>query len=575
MNIFNPKYLNYKEQVQKNKKDIEVLQRIIKDTYHTDLTLETTTTTIAVSDTDIPSTAYTGFLTDANGLFYNIITIKDGIAYLKYWFQLKGEQGIAGPVGPANTLSIGSVTKGDDASATITGEAPNQTLNLVLPKGDQGPQGEPGPKGDQGSTGPANTLSIGSVVKGDNASASITGEAPNQTLNLVLPKGDQGAKGDKGDAGQGYNDLGLWVQGGAYNPYDIVTYNGSSYNCIVAINPSDVSPNVDTTHFELFAKGGDQGPKGDQGEQGIQGIPGPIGPSGEINFYDLIKKGNKTLIVSGVSSGTINSNSKGRSTITQLAVNDSLTFNAGDYYALEMKPNESSTLGEGEYTLFQVMSINGATTRLLLPIFNQTSNNDIIADGVQTWYTITYSNLTYSNNSLSLEYTVYNDITTYNPYFKLYKITPKKKRVEAYEHRIDIITNSESDFQNNQKTDGMFNSKNFPYKLSKSIDATLFNSLESIGLNVGESCLVSLSYKDSTGSYSSIHDCTMTKLGVPQTETGYVGRPCYVISMFPNCHSFYNNIDVFKGSLYIAIEQNKITIYTANKTDLRLYEYYK
>ena len=284
MNIFNPRYLNYKEQVQKNKKDIEVLQRIIKDTYHTDLMLETTTTTIAVSDTDIPSTAYTGFLTDSNGLFYNIITIKDGIAYLKYWFQLKGEQGIAGPVGPANTLSVGEVTKGDDASATITGDAPNQTLNLVLPKGDQGPQGNPGPKGDQGSTGPANTLSIGSVVKGDNASASITGEAPNQTLNLVLPKGDQGAKGDKGDAGQGYNDLGLWVQGGAYNPYDIVTYNGSSYNCTVASSPSNTPPSVDTEHFELFAKGGDQGPKGDQGEQGIQGIPGPIGPSGEINF---------------------------------------------------------------------------------------------------------------------------------------------------------------------------------------------------------------------------------------------------------------------------------------------------
>ena len=98
---------------------------------------------------------------------------------------------------------------------------------------------------------------------------------------------------------------------------------------------------------------------------------------------------------------------------------------------------------------------------------------------------------------------------------------------------------------------------------------------KSIGLNVGESCLVSLSYKNSSGSYSSIHDCTMTKLGVPQTETGYVGRPCYVISMFPNCHSFYNNIDVFKGSLYIAIENNKITIYTANKTDLQLYEYYR
>ena len=574
MNIFNPRYLNYKEQVQKNKKDIEVLQRIIKDTYHTDLILETSTTTIAVSDTDIPSTAYTGFLTDANGLFYNIITIKDGIAYLKYWFQLKGEQGIAGPVGPANTLSIGSVTKGDDASATITGEAPNQTLNLVLPKGDQGPQGVAGPKGDQGNTGPANTLSIGSVVKGDNASASITGEAPNQTLNLVLPKGDQGIKGDKGDAGQGYNDLGLWVQGGAYNPYDIVTYNGSSYNCTVAVNPSNVPPNVDTAHFELFAKGGDQGPKGDQGEQGIQGIPGPIGPSGEINFYDLIKKGDKKLIISGVSSDTISSSGKDRSMIAQLAVNDSLTFNAGDYYALEMKPNESSTIGEGEYTLFQVMSLNESTIKLLLPIFNQTSNNVIISDTNQTGYTITYSNLTYSNNSLTLEYTVYKDITPYNPYFKLYKITPIN-RVHAYELNLDIITNSEADFQNNQRTDGMFNSTNFPYKLSKTIDATLFNSLESIGLKVGESCLVSLSYKSSNNDYYSLYSCNMTKLGTVDSTTGNVSNVCYVISMFPNCHSFYNNIDAFKGSLYIAIQNNNITIYTGVKSDLKLNKYYK
>ena len=121
----------------------------------------------------------------------------------------------------------------------------------------------------------------------------------------------------------------------------------------------------------------------------------------------------------------------------------------------------------------------------------------------------------------------------------------------------------------------MFNSTNFPYKLSKTIDETLFNSLESIGLNVGESCLVSLSYKNSSGSYSSIFDCNMTKLGIPQTATESVGRPCYVISMFPNCHDFYNNIDLFKGSLYIAIQNNKITIYTANKADLKLYEYYK
>ena len=49
-----------------------------------------------------------------------------------------------------------------------------------------------GPKGEQGATGPANTLTIGTVISGDMASATITGDAPNQVLNLVLPQGPVG-----------------------------------------------------------------------------------------------------------------------------------------------------------------------------------------------------------------------------------------------------------------------------------------------------------------------------------------------------------------------------------------------
>ena len=60
----------------------------------------------------------------------------------------RGPQGIEGPVGPANTLTIGTVEGGDEAAATITGEAPDQTLSLVLPKGDKGDTG------DTGATGP-------------------------------------------------------------------------------------------------------------------------------------------------------------------------------------------------------------------------------------------------------------------------------------------------------------------------------------------------------------------------------------------------------------------------------------
>jgi hypothetical protein len=49
--------------------------------------------------------------------------------------------GEKGDKGDPNTLTIGTVEGGDVADATITGESPNQVLNLVLPKGDKGDDG--------------------------------------------------------------------------------------------------------------------------------------------------------------------------------------------------------------------------------------------------------------------------------------------------------------------------------------------------------------------------------------------------------------------------------------------------
>lgn len=103
--------------------------------------------------------------------------------------------GPKGDTGPANTLEIGTVEKGEEASVTIVGESPNQILNFVLPigpKGNTGEKGDQGPKGEQGiqgKTGPANSLTIGTVEKGAVPSATITGNSPNQVLNLVLPTG--------------------------------------------------------------------------------------------------------------------------------------------------------------------------------------------------------------------------------------------------------------------------------------------------------------------------------------------------------------------------------------------------
>ena len=81
---------------------------------------------------------------------------------------------------------------GSNAAATITGTAPNQTLSLTIPRGNTGETGA------TGAAGPANSLSIGTVTTGaagSSASATITGTAPSQTLNLVIPRGDAGTGG--------------------------------------------------------------------------------------------------------------------------------------------------------------------------------------------------------------------------------------------------------------------------------------------------------------------------------------------------------------------------------------------
>lgn len=62
--------------------------------------------------------------------------------------------GPTGPAGPANSLSIGTVTTGapgSSASATITGTAPSQTLNLTIPRGDTGATGSGGGAGVWGA----------------------------------------------------------------------------------------------------------------------------------------------------------------------------------------------------------------------------------------------------------------------------------------------------------------------------------------------------------------------------------------------------------------------------------------
>lgn len=167
---------------------------------------------------------------------------------------------IVGPQGPPNVLSIGEVKTGNKSAVIVRGNSPNQILDFILEKGDKGETGESGVyigdiepvdtvikvwlkpdgegsnilkvrngegkfeeilsiKGEQGipgqngkdgkdgspgPQGPPNVLSIGEVITGEKSGASITGNSPNQKLNLILEKGDTGPQGPPGTPAKNY-----------------------------------------------------------------------------------------------------------------------------------------------------------------------------------------------------------------------------------------------------------------------------------------------------------------------------------------------------------------------------------
>ena len=121
----------------------------------------------------------------------------------------KGDTGATGATGPANVLTIGSVTSGKVASATITGEAPNQVLNLVLEKGDKGEQGKQGIQGEQGKQGIQGEIGPQGSPGAD--APTITGITIRQSDYHLIVKLSDGTSYDagycRGQAGAGTGDM--------------------------------------------------------------------------------------------------------------------------------------------------------------------------------------------------------------------------------------------------------------------------------------------------------------------------------------------------------------------------------
>lgn len=103
-----------------------------------------------------------------------------------------GGVGPIGQTGPANTLTIGDVETletGEEATAEITGTAPNQALNLGLPKG---------------NTGTAATIAAGTVTTGapgTDAEVTNSGTSSAAVFDFTIPRGDVGEDGPQGEKG--------------------------------------------------------------------------------------------------------------------------------------------------------------------------------------------------------------------------------------------------------------------------------------------------------------------------------------------------------------------------------------
>ena len=168
----------------------------------------------------------------------------------------KGQDGAKGADGITPTLRVGTVTTlaaGSNATVTMSVNNNVYTLNFGIPKGNKGDTGASGGSGETTVVNP--TITIGTVTSGDTASATITGDSPHYTLNLVLPKGDKGDKGDTGEAGSG-GDVDLT----GYAELAGATFTGNISSPIVAatryfVTPTLVGEGDDSKYFHRVVFG--------------------------------------------------------------------------------------------------------------------------------------------------------------------------------------------------------------------------------------------------------------------------------------------------------------------------------
>lgn len=162
------------------------------------------------------------------------------------------------------------MVSGDTASATITGDSPNQTLNLVLPKGDKGDTGEAGAQGADGKS----AYQLWLEQEGNE------GKSLDDFFNAY-----------RGSDGTGLTVRGAYDAASTYQKTgtatDAVQYNGSLWGYINATAgsgnvPPESAATVSNDYWTLLVAKGETGSDG----RGIASIE-KNGTSGKVDTYTI------------------------------------------------------------------------------------------------------------------------------------------------------------------------------------------------------------------------------------------------------------------------------------------------
>lgn len=239
-----------------------------------------------------------------------------------------------GRKGEPNNLKIGTVENGDNASATITGESPNQTLNLVLPRGEKGEKGIQGSQGVQGETGP-----IGPQGVQGWGFANMKRESVNTTLETA-----QSWVGRTGDGWANCQNFDGRVGDLVMIPITF-TDQGNSQGYMVckvtAINGTQLTCN----NLELVYA--PQGPKGDAAGVTVNGVATNVNFSSDPQTQ--LNNLSSRLSSLGFKQGELVIDSTYLSTTTSITKNS--LSRQGNYVIGDLEINDSSTSLTGMYLI--------------------------------------------------------------------------------------------------------------------------------------------------------------------------------------------------------------------------------